>query len=147
MKNIKEYITEAVKFDYWADVIEFPGYELKCPKKYIKSVKPKYYKEEFLAKYFGWINQWIDKNIKNIVKVVVKDNKDLPEKINIQLPSKLSGKLCFEWDCGWRDGNPIGTLRSVEIEVNNSSPSGMGGEFYDIKQDLEKFKLNEPIKI
>ena len=147
MKCIKDFIIESAKFNYWTDVIEFPGHELKCPKKYIKPIKPKYYKEEFLAKYFGWINQWIDKNIKNIIKVVVKDNKDLPEKINIQLPSKLSGKLCFEWDCGWRDGNPIGTLRSVEIEVNNSSPSGMGGEFYDIKKDLEQFKLNEPIKI
>ena len=38
MKNIAKYITEAVKFDYWEDVIEFPGYELKVPKKYIKEI-------------------------------------------------------------------------------------------------------------
>ena len=147
MKDIKTYIVEAAKFDYWKDVIDFPGYELKVPKKYIKSVQAKYYKQEFLEKYFGWINQWLDKNVKNIVKTVVKDNKDFPEEIWIKLPSKLSGKLRFEWDCGWRDGNPISTLRSVEIAVNHVSPSNMGGEFYDIKQDLEKFKLNEPIKI
>jgi len=147
MKNIKTYIVESTKFDYWEDVIEFPGYELKVSKKYIKPVQAKYYKQEFLEKYFGWINQWLDKNVKNIVKAVVKDNKDFPKEIWIKLPSKLSGKLRFEWDCGWRDGNPIGTLRSVEIAVNHVSPSNMGGEFYDIKQDLEKFKLNEPIKI
>ena len=35
MKDITTYITEAAKFDYWNDVIEFPGYELKVPKKYI----------------------------------------------------------------------------------------------------------------
>ena len=147
MKNIKTYIVESTKFDYWEDVIEFPGYELKVSKKYIKPVQAKYYKQEFLEKYFGWINQWLDKNVKNIVKAVVKDNKDFPKEIWIKLPSKLSGKLRFEWDCGWRDGNPIGTLRSVEIAVNHVSPSNMGGEFYDIKHDLEQFKLNEPIKI
>ena len=30
--------------------------------------------------------------------------------------------------------------------MKNISPSNMGGEFYDIKQDLQKFKLNKPIK-
>ena len=145
MKDIKEYITEAVKFDYWKDVIEFPGYELKVPKKYVKPVQSKYYKQEFLEKYFGWINQWLDKNIKNIVKVVVKDNKDFPEEIWIQLPSKLSGKLHLKFDHSWIDGVPRASLRNAEIEVNHIS-SMRGGEFYDAKYDLEQFKLNEPIK-
>lgn len=43
MKDTTTYITEAVKFDYWKDVIEFPGYALKVPKKYVKPVQPKYY--------------------------------------------------------------------------------------------------------
>ena len=145
MKDIKEYITEAAKFNYWDDVIEFPGYELKVPKKYIKPVQTNYYKQEFLEKYFGWINQWLDKNIKNIVKVVVKDNKDFPEEIWIQLPSKLSGKLHLKFDHSWIDGVPRGSLRNAEIEVNHIS-SMRGGEFYDAKHDLEQFKLNEPIK-
>ena len=145
MKDIKEYITEAVKFDYWKDVIEFPGYELKVPKKYVKPVQPEYYKQEFLEKYFGWINQWLDKNVKNIVKSVVKDNKDFPEEIWIQLPNKLSGKLHLEFDHGWKDGVPHGSLRNAEIEVNYISLIG-GAEFYDAKHDLEQFKLNEPIK-
>ena len=145
MKDIKEYITEAAKFNYWDDVIEFPGYELKVPKKYIKPVQTNYYKQEFLEKYFGWINQWLDKNIKNIVKVVVKDNKDFPEEIWIQLPNKLTGKLHLEFDHGWTDGVPHGSLRNAEIEVNHIS-SMRGGEFYDAKHDLEQFKLNEPIK-
>ena len=145
MKNIKEYITEAVKFDYWEDTIEFPGYEVKVPKKYIKPInKTDYYKKEFLEKFFGWINQWLDKNVKNIVKVVVKDNKDFPEEILIKLPSKLIGKLRLEFDHGWRDGIPHGSLRSAEIDVNHVS--SMGGEFYDALHDLEQFKLNEPIK-
>ena len=149
MKNIVNYITEvsSSKFDYWKDVIKFPGYELKVPKKYIKPVQTKYYQEEFLEKYFGWINQWLDKNVKNIVKAVVKDNKDFPKEIWIKLPSKLSGKLRLDFDHCWTDGVPHGSLRYVELEVNHVSPSNMGGEFYDIKQDLEKFKLNEPIKI
>ena len=53
MKDIKIYIVEAAKFNYWDDVIEFPGYELKVPKKYIKPVQTNYYKQEFLEKYFG----------------------------------------------------------------------------------------------
>ena len=146
MKNITTFITEAAKFDYWEDVIEFPGYELKVPKKYIKPVQTKYYQEEFLEKYFGWINQWLDKNVKNIVKAVIKDKKDFPEEIWIKLPSKLSGKLRLDFDHCWTDGVPHGSLRYVELDVNHVSPSNMGGEFYDIKQDLQKFKLNEPIK-
>ena len=145
MKDITTYITEAAKFDYWEGVIEFPGYELKVSKKYIKPVKTKYYKQEFLEKYFGWINQWLDKNVKNIVKAVVKDNKDFPEEIWIQLPNKLSGKLHLEFDNGWADGVPHGSLRNAEIEVHHTS-SMRGGEFYDAKHDLEQFKLNEPIK-
>ena len=145
MKDITTYITEAAKFDYWEGVIEFPGYELKVSKKYIKPVKTKYYKQEFLEKYFGWINQWLDKNVKNIVKAVVKDNKDFPEDIWIQLPNKLSGKLHLECDNGWADGVPHGSLRNAEIEVHHTS-SMRGGEFYDAKHDLEQFKLNEPIK-
>ena len=148
MKCIKNFIIESVKFNYWDDIIEFPGYELKVPKKYIKPInKTNYYQKEFLEKFFGWINQWLDKNAKKIVQIVTKENKDFPEEISIKLPSQLGGKLRFEWDCGWRDGKPIGTLRSVEIKVNHVSPSNMGGEFYDIKHDLEQFKLNEPIKI
>ena len=145
MKNITTYITEAAKFDYWKDIIEFPGYELKVPKKYIKPVQPKYYRQEFLEKYFGWINQWLDKNIKNIVKTVVKDNKDFPKEILIKLPNNLSGKLRLEFDHVWTDGVPHGSLRNAEIEVNHIS-SMRGGEFYDAKYDLEQFKLNEPIK-
>lgn len=147
MKNITKYITEAAKFNYWEDTIEFPGYEVKVPKKYIKPVKTKYYQEEFLEKYFGWINQWIDKNVKNIIKEITKDNnKEFPKEIWIMLPSKLSGKLRLEWDVYWRDGKPFGKLTYVELEVNHVSPSSMGGEFYDIKQDLQQFRLNNEIK-
>lgn len=98
-----------------------------------------------MEKYFGWINQWLDKNVKNIVKAVVKDNKDFPEEIWIQLPNKLSGKLHLEFDHDCTDGVPHGSLRNAEIEVNRTS-SMRGGEFYDAKHDLEQFKLNEPIK-
>lgn len=145
MKNITTYITEAAKFDYWKDTIEFPGYELKVPKKYIKPVQPKYYRQEFLEKYFGWINQWLDKNIKNIVKTVVKDNKDFPKEILIKLPNNLSGKLRLEFDHVWTDGVPHGSLRNAEIELNHVS-SMRAGEFYNAKHDLEQFKLNEQIK-
>ena len=145
MKNITTYITEAAKFDYWKDIIEFPGYELKVPKKYIKPVQPKYYRQEFLEKYFGWINQWLDKNIKNIVKAVVKDNKDFPKEILIKLPNNLSGKLRLEFDHVWTDGVPHGSLRNAEIELNHVS-SMRAGEFYNAKHDLEQFKLNEQIK-
>lgn len=145
MKNITTYITEAAKFDYWKDIIEFPGYELKVPKKYIKPVQPKYYRQEFLEKYFGWINQWLDKNIKNIVKTVVKDNKDFPKEILIKLPNNLSGKLRLEFDHVWTDGVPHGSLRNAEIELNHVS-SMRAGEFYNAKRDLEQFKLNEQIK-
>lgn len=98
-----------------------------------------------MEKYFGWINQWLDKNVKNIVKSVVKDNKDFPEEIWIQLPKKLSGKLHLEFDHSWKDGVPHGSLRNAEIEVNHISSIGVA-EFYDAKYDLEQFKLNEPIK-
>lgn len=145
MKDITTYITEAAKFDYWKDIIEFPGYELKVPKKYIKPVQPKYYRQEFLEKYFGWINQWLDKNIKNIIKTVVKDNKDFPKEILIKLPNNLSGKLRLEFDHVWTDGVPHGSLRNAEIELNNVS-SMRAGEFYNAKHDLEQFKLNEQIK-
>lgn len=145
MKDITTYITEAAKFDYWKDIIEFPGYELKVPKKYIKPVQPKYYRQEFLEKYFGWINQWLDKNIKNIVKTVVKDNKDFPKEILIKLPNNLSGKLRLEFDHVWTDGVPHGSLRNAEIELNHVS-SMRTGEFYNAKRDLEQFKLNEQIK-
>lgn len=145
MKNITTYITEAAKFDYWKDIIEFPGYELKVPKKYIKPVQPKYYRQEFLEKYFGWINQWLDKNIKNIVKTVVKDNKDFPKEILIKLPNNLSGKLRLEFDHVWTDGVPHGSLRNAEIELNHVSSMRVG-EFYNAKRDLEQFKLNEQIK-
>lgn len=145
MKDITTYITEAAKFDYWKDIIEFPGYELKVPKKYIKPVQPKYYRQEFLEKYFGWINQWLDKNIKNIVKTVVKDNKDFPKEILIKLPNNLSGKLRLEFDHVWTDGVPHGSLRNAEIELNHVS-SMRAGEFYNAKHDLEQFKLNEQIK-
>lgn len=145
MKDITTYITEAAKFDYWKDIIEFPGYELKVPKKYIKPVQPKYYRQEFLEKYFGWINQWLDKNIKNIVKTVVKDNKDFPKEILIKLPNNLSGKLRLEFDHVWTDGVPHGSLRNAEIELNHVSSMRVG-EFYNAKHDLEQFKLNEQIK-
>ena len=145
MKDITTYITEAAKFDYWKDIIEFPGYELKVPKKYIKPVQSKYYRQEFLEKYFGWINQWLDKNIKNIVKTVVKDNKDFPKEILIKLPNNLSGKLRLEFDHVWTDSVPHGSLRNAEIEVNHVS-SMRAGEFYNAKHDLEQFKLNEQIK-
>ena len=145
MKDITTYITEAAKFDYWKDIIEFPGYELKVPKKYIKPVQPKYYRQEFLEKYFGWINQWLDKNIKNIIKTVVKDNKDFPKEILIKLPNNLSGKLRLEFDHVWTDGVPHGSLRNAEIELNHVS-SMRTGEFYNAKRDLEQFKLNEQIK-
>ena len=146
MKDIKIFITEAAKFNYWEDIIEFPGYELKCPKKYIKPVNAKYYEKDFLEKYFGWINQWLDKNVKNIVKEISKDNdKYFPKEIWIKLPSKLSGKLHLEWDIYWRDGKPFGKLTSVEIDVNHIS-SLSGSEFYDAKADLQKFKLNDIIQ-
>ena len=145
MKDITSFIVEAAKFDYWKDIIEFPGYELKVPKKYIKPVQPKYYRQEFLEKYFGWINQWLDKNIKNIVKTVVKDNKDFPKEILIKLPNNLSGKLRLEFDHVWTDGVPHGSLRNAEIELNHVS-SMRAGEFYNAKHDLEQFKLNEQIK-
>lgn len=145
MKDITTYITEAAKFDYWKDIIEFPGYELKVPKKYIKPVQPKYYRQEFLEKYFGWINQWLDKNIKNIVKTVVKDSKDFPKEILIKLPNNLSGKLRLEFDHVWTDGVPHGSLRNAEIELNHVSSMRVG-EFYNAKRDLEQFKLNEQIK-
>lgn len=45
MKDITTYIIEAAKFDYWEGVIEFPGYELKVSKKYIKPVQTKYYQQ------------------------------------------------------------------------------------------------------
>lgn len=145
MKDITSFIVEAAKFDYWKDIIEFPGYELKVPKKYIKPVQPKYYRQEFLEKYFGWINQWLDKNIKNIVKTVVKDNKDFPKEILIKLPNNLSGKLRLEFDHVWTDGVPHGSLRNAEIELNHVSSMRVG-EFYNAKRDLEQFKLNEQIK-
>lgn len=142
MKDIKEYITEAVKFDYWKDVIEYVDVDdVRVPKKYIKPVDTKYYRKDFLEKYFGWINQWLDKNAKKIAQEVTKDsNKELPEEIWIKLPSKLNGKLCLEWDAYWRDGKPSGKLTSVEIDVNHVS-SLPGGEFYDALHDLQKFKL------
>ena len=149
MKNITEYITEATKFNYWKDVIEFPGYELKVPKKYIKSInKVKYYQSEFLEKYFGWINQWLDKNVKNIVKEVTKDNdKEFPKEIWIKLPSKLSGKLRLEWDTYWRDGVPSGKLAYAEIDVDHVSPPSIStSEFYEAREDLISFKLNNEIK-
>lgn len=147
MKDITTFITEAIKFDYWKDVIEFPGYELKVPKKYIKPVQTKYYQQEFLEKYFGWLNQWIDKNAKKIVQIVTKENKDFPEEISIKLPSELGGSLQFDWDCGWTDNVPHGSLRDVELRVNNVSPSSMShSEFYQAQEDLQNFKLNEPIK-
>ena len=149
MKNITKYITEAVKFDYWKDVIEFPGYELKVPKKYIKEKinSTRYYQEDFLTDYFGWLNQWLDKNIKKIVQIVTKENKDFPDEISIKLPSKLGGSLQLDWDCGWTDGVPRGSLRDVELKVNNVSPSSMShSEFYQAQADLQYFKLNEPIK-
>ena len=147
MKDIKTYIVEAVKFDYWKDVIEFPGYELKVPKKYIKPVQTKYYQQEFLEKYSGWINQWIDKNVKKIVQIVIKENKDFPDEISIKLPSQLGGSLRLDWDCGWTDGVPHGSLRDVELKVNNVSPSSMShSEFYQAQEDLQHFKLNESIK-
>ena len=145
MEDITSFIVEAAKFDYWKDIIEFPGYELKVPKKYIKPVQPKYYRQEFLEKYFGWINQWLDKNIKNIVKTVVKDNKDFPKEILIKLPNNLSGKLRLEFDHVWTDGVPHGSLRNAEIELNHVSSMRVG-EFYNAKRDLEQFKLNEQIK-
>lgn len=145
MKDITSFIVEAAKFDYWKDIIEFPGYELKVPKKYIKPVQPKYYRQEFLEKYFGWINQWLDKNIKNIVKTVVKDNKDFPKEILIKLPNNLSGKLRLEFYHVWTDGVPHGSLRNAEIELNHVSSMRVG-EFYNAKRDLEQFKLNEQIK-
>ena len=145
MKDITSFIVEAAKFNYWKDIIEFPGYELKVPKKYIKPVQPKYYRQEFLEKYFGWINQWLDKNIKNIVKTVVKDNKDFPKEILIKLPNNLSGKLRLEFDHVWTDGVPHGSLRNAEIELNHVSSMRVG-EFYNAKRDLEQFKLNEQIK-
>lgn len=148
MKDITLYITEAkAKFDYWKDVIQFPGYELKVPKKYIKQVQTKYYREDFLSDYFGWLNQWIDKNAKKIVQIVTKENKDFPDEISIKLPSELGGSLKLDWDCGWTDGVPRGSLRDVELKVNNVSPSSMShSEFYQAQEDLEHFKLNEPIK-
>lgn len=149
MKDIKTYIIEAAKFNYWKDVIEFPGYELKVPKKYIKSINStKYYQSEFLEKYFGWINQWLDKNVKNIIKEITKDNdKEFPKEIWIMLPSKLSGKLRLEWDCGWSDGVPSGKLSYVEIDVNHVSPSSMShSSFYQAKEDLNSFKLINEIK-
>ena len=145
MKDITSFIVEAAKFDYWKDIIEFPGYELKVPKKYIKPVQAKYYHQEFLEKYFGWINQWLDKNIKNIVKTVEKDNKDFPKEILIKLPNNLSGKLRLEFDHVWTDGVPHGSLRNAEIELNHVSSMRVG-EFYNAKRDLEQFKLNEQIK-
>lgn len=146
MKTITTFITEAVKFDYWKDVIEFPGYELKVPKKYIKPVDSKYYKKDFLEKYFGWINQWLDKNVKKIAQEVAKDNnKELPEEIGIKLPSKLNGKLRLEWDVYWRDGKPFGKLASVEIDVYHVS-SLSGGQFYDALHDLQEFELINEIK-
>jgi len=147
MKDIKTYIVEAAKFDYWENVIEFPGYELKVPKKYVKPVQTKYYQEEFLEKYFGWLNQWLDKNIKKIIQIVTKENKDFPDEISIKLPSKLGGSLQLDWDCGWTDGVPHGSLRDVELKVNNVSPSSMShSEFYQAQEDLQHFKLNEQIK-
>lgn len=149
MKNITTFITEAVKFDYWKDVIEFPGYELKVPKKYIKEKisSTRYYQEDFLTDYFGWLNQWLDKNIKKIVQIVTKENKDFPDEISIKLPSKLGGSLQLDWDCGWTDNVPHGSLRDVGLRVNNVSPSSMShSEFYQAQEDLQNFKLNEPIK-
>ena len=150
MKDIVNYITEASssKFDYWEDVIEFPGYELKVPKKYLDNkINTRYYQEEFLYQYFGWINQWIDKNVKKIISIVTKENKEFPKEISISLPSELHGVLQFDWDCGWTDNVPHGSLRDVELKVNNVSPSSMShSEFYQAQEDLQNFKLNEPIK-
>ena len=151
MKDITLFINEAVskKFDYWKDVIQFPGYELKVPKKYIKEKinSTRYYKEDFLTDYFGWLNQWIDKNAKKIVQIVTKENKDFPKEISIKLPSELGGSLKFDWDCGWTDNVPHGSLRDVELKVNNVSPSSMShSSFYQAQEDLQHFKLNEQIK-
>ncbi len=148
MKNITEYIIEAAKFNYWEDVIGFPGYELKVPKKYIKPINnTKYYQAEFLEKYFGWLNQWIDKNIKKIVQIVTKENKDFPKEISIKLPSELGGSLQLDWDCGWTDNIPHGSVRDVELKVNNVSPSSMShSSFYQAQEDLTSFKLINEIK-
>lgn len=147
MKDIKEYITESVKFDYWEDAIEYVDVDdVRVPKKYIKPIDAKYYRKDFLEKYFGWINQWLDKNVKKIAQEVAKDNdKELPKEILINLPSELNGKLRLEWDAYWRDGKPFGKLASVEIDVNHVS-SLPGGQFYDALHDLQKFKLINEIK-
>ena len=82
---------------------------------------------------------------KNIVKTVIKDNKDFPKEILIKLPNNLSGKLRLEFDHVWTDGVPHGSLRNAEIELNHVSSMRVG-EFYNAKRDLEQFKLNEQIK-
>ena len=150
MKDIVNYITEASssKFDYWKDVIKFPGYELKVPKKYLDNkINTKYYQEEFLYQYFGWINQWIDKNVKKIINIVTKENKEFPKEISISLPSELHGVLQFDWDCGWADNIPRGSLRYVELKVDNVSPGSMShSSFYQAQEDLQHFKLKDVIK-
>lgn len=150
MKNIVNYIIEASssKFDYWKDVIKFPGYELKVPKKYLDNkINTRYYQEEFLYQYFGWINQWIDKNVKKIISIVTKENKKFPKEISISLPSELHGVLRFDWDCGWADNIPTGSLRDVELKVDNVSPGSMShSSFYQAQEDLQHFKLKDVIK-
>jgi len=150
MKDIVNYITEASssKFDYWKDVIKFPGYELKVSKKYLdKKINTRYYQEEFLYQYFGWINQWIDKNVKKIISIVTKENKEFPKEISISLPSELHGVLQFDWDCGWADNIPTGSLRDVELKVDNVSPGSMShSSFYQAQEDLQNFKLKDIIK-
>lgn len=148
MKSISTYIKEA-KFDYKKSVIEFPGYDLKVTKKYVQTLgfKPKLFLEDFLAKYFGWINQWIDKNVKNIVDQVTKENGDFPETIGIKLPKGMSGELRLDWDVYWTDNKPFGKLRGADIEVGRVCPANVSTmEFHDAENDLTNFKLQQEIK-
>lgn len=147
MKNISKYIKEA-KFDFNKSYIEFPGFNLKVQKKYLENIdfKTRILNEEFLIKYFGWINQWLDKNVKVIAEQVAKENSSLPKKIKIELPYGLYGDLYLEWNAWWRDGKPSGKLISAEIEVGRICPANISiSECRAISEDLYKFRLKEEI--
>lgn len=148
MKSISSYIKEA-KFDYKKSYIEFPGYDLKVTKKYVQTLdfKPRLFLEDFLAKYFGWINQWLDKNVKTIAEQVGREDSLLPKTIGIKLPKGMSGELRLDWDAYWHENKPEGKLRGAEIEVGRICPANVSTmEFRDAENDLTNFKLQQEIK-
>ncbi len=141
------------KFNYKKDICEFPSWEFKTPRKYTKKLdfSTRYFPDDWLEKYFGWINQWIDKALPAIVKQVTDEvvhdpNVDFPDSIQINLPKNLYGTLYFDLDIYWTDGIPHGYLRGAEISVSQFCPGYISNyDYYKMKQDLENFELFQKI--